>query len=143
MPGLVTETVEVVPSTIPVKTLEPADDVAITKTAQKILDIIYQYRLHKSIDAHDKWQEGTPKFLAVISRFIKNNQVLRMAIPAFPFKSANKIVKVLGTLPDKAEETALSYLNRMCDLINEVYSPGAKLLIISDGLVYNGKVSQL
>jgi pyoverdine/dityrosine biosynthesis protein Dit1 len=105
--------------------------------AQKILDIIYEYRLHKSIDAHDKWNAGTPKFLKVISEFTKNKQVLRMCIPAFPFKSANKVVKVLGTLPDKAEERALEWLERMCRKIDQVYAPGAKLLIISDGLVYN------
>jgi pyoverdine/dityrosine biosynthesis protein Dit1 len=61
-----------------------------------------------------------------------------MALPAFPFKSANKVYKALGFLPDKAEEIALSRLHNMCRRIEEIYKPGANVVIISDGLVYNG-----
>jgi pyoverdine/dityrosine biosynthesis protein Dit1 len=61
-----------------------------------------------------------------------------MCLPAFPFKSANKVEKVLGTLPDKAEELALARLNSMCATIGHFYEPGAQLTVISDGLVYNG-----
>ena len=110
-------------------------------TSSKILDIIYRYRLTKGPDANDKWSQGTTKFLAVINRFVKTGQTLKMCLPAFPFKSANRTFKVLGTLPDKAEETSLDRLNYLCAEIGEVYKPGAKLLIISDGLVYNGKCS--
>jgi pyoverdine/dityrosine biosynthesis protein Dit1 len=62
-----------------------------------------------------------------------------MCLPAFPWKSANQVYKVLGTLPDKAEELALKRLNGICEAIGDVYKPGAELLIISDGLVYNGE----
>lgn len=62
-----------------------------------------------------------------------------MCMPAFPFKSANKNFKVLGALLDRAEEAALARLNTMCAEIGAVYKPGARLLIISDGLVYNGR----
>jgi pyoverdine/dityrosine biosynthesis protein Dit1 len=61
-----------------------------------------------------------------------------MCLPAFPFKSANKVYKVFGFLPDKAEEIALARLHDMCRRIEEIYSPGAQLVIVSDGLVYNG-----
>lgn len=149
MPGLITETAPVVEPTTTTKPLKEAarpvaapevQDIGkdVAETAQKILDIIYEYRLQKAIDANDKWQEGTPKFLAVISKYLRNNEPLKMCIPAFPFKSANKVFKVLGELPDKAEEAALEWLERMCQRIDEVYAPGSKLLIISDGLVYNG-----
>jgi len=53
-------------------------------------------------------------------------------------RSANKVYKVLGVLPDKAEELALKRLNDMCLRIGTVYAPGARCTIISDGLVYNG-----
>ncbi len=66
-----------------------------------------------------------------------------MCLPAFPFKSPNTSTKVLGRLPDKAEEFALAHLNGLCAAIGDVYPPGAKLMIISDGLVYNGTVSPL
>ena len=108
-------------------------------TSAKILSIIYRYRLTKAADAHDRWVEGTPKFLAIIDNFVKAGMPVRMCMPAFPFKSANKIDKVLGSLPDRAEEAALGYMNTMCAEIGAVYRPGAKLLIVSDGLVYNGE----
>ena len=104
-----------------------------------ILNIIYKYRLTKAADAHDKWVEGTPRFLNVIEKFVKTQSMVRMCMPAFPFKSANKKYKVLGILPDRAEEVALARLDTMCAEIGAVYRPGAKLLIISDGLVYNGR----
>jgi pyoverdine/dityrosine biosynthesis protein Dit1 len=53
-------------------------------------------------------------------------------------QSANKVYKVLGALPDKAEEIALERLNNMCLRIREIYAPGARCMIVSDGLVYNG-----
>lgn len=109
-----------------------------TATSVKILSIIYKYRLTKAADAHDKWIEGTPKFLNTIGNFVRKTEPIHMCIPAFPFKSANKVYKVLGTLPDRAEEAALEHMNTMCVEISSIYRQGAKLLIISDGLVYNG-----
>ena len=122
-----------------VQVAEVEDDFMVTSS--KILNIIYRYRLTKGPDANDKWSQGTPKFLAVIYKFVKAGQTLKMCLPAFPFKSANRTFKVLGTLPDKAEETSLDRLNDLCAAIGDVYKPGAKLLIISDGLVYNGECS--
>ncbi|KAL8936438.1 MAG: hypothetical protein Q9216_004924 [Gyalolechia sp. 2 TL-2023] len=109
-----------------------------TATSAKVLSIIYNYRLTKAADAHDRWVEGTPKFLDIIDNFVRKGQPIQMCMPAFPFKSANKVYKVLGTLPDRAEEAALGYMNTMCAEISAIYAPGAKLLIVSDGLVYNG-----
>ncbi|KAL9618951.1 MAG: hypothetical protein Q9160_006415 [Pyrenula sp. 1 TL-2023] len=110
-------------------------------TSLKILNIIYKYRLTKSPftsnNANDRWAEGTPKFLQTIQKYVRTREMLKMCLPAFPFKSCNKKFKVLGALPDKAEEVALTRLNDMCLEIGEIYTPGARLLIISDGLVYN------
>ncbi len=106
----------------------------------EILAIIYKFRLTKAADAHDKWVEGTPRFLSIIEKFVKMDKPVRMCLPAFPFKSANKVEKVLGKLPDRAEEAALEYMSAMCAEIGDIYSPGAKLLIVSDGLVYNGRL---
>ncbi|KAL9002748.1 MAG: hypothetical protein Q9188_004336 [Gyalolechia gomerana] len=108
-----------------------------TAMSAKILSIIYKYRLTKAADAHDRWVEGTPKFLDIIENFVRQAKSIQMCMPAFPFKSANKVYKVLGTLPDRAEEAALEYMNTMCAEIKAIYSPGAKLLVVSDGLVYN------
>lgn len=66
------------------------------------------------------------------------NKPVPMCLPAFPFKSPNSKSKVLGKLPDKGEEMALAHLNGICLAVKDIYPPGARLVIISDGLVYNG-----
>lgn len=109
-----------------------------TKMAEKILAVIKTILLTKLPGAHDKWDEGAPSFIATIRQFVEKGEVVRMCLPAFPWKSANKVEKVLGTLPDKAEEVALGRLNGICGTIGQFYLPGAEILIISDGLVYNG-----
>jgi pyoverdine/dityrosine biosynthesis protein Dit1 len=111
-----------------------------TEISSKILSIVFQYALNKFDDSMDRLGAGIPKFLAVIDQFVMAKKQVQMCLPAFPFKSANKQYKVLGILPDKAEELAIERLNTMCLRIGEVYAPGAKLVIISDGLVYNGKL---
>jgi pyoverdine/dityrosine biosynthesis protein Dit1 len=108
------------------------------KTSTMILAIIFEYSLNKFNDSIERLSAGKPKFLQVIDQFVIAGTQVEMALPAFPFKSANKVDKVFGTLPDKAEELALERLNTMCIRIGGVYRPGAKLTIISDGLVYNG-----
>jgi pyoverdine/dityrosine biosynthesis protein Dit1 len=114
------------------------DALEATQTSTRILAIIYEYALNKFNDSLDRLAAGTPKFLPVIDRFVVAGKPVKMCLPAFPFKSANKVYKVFGYLPDKAEELALERLNSMCARIGEVYSPGASLTIVSDGLVYNG-----
>lgn len=112
--------------------------IEVTETSTKILDIIFEYALNKFDDSMEQLAAGRPKFLSVIDQFVMAGTRAEMCLPAFPFKSANKVDKVFGILPDKAEELALERLNTMCIRIRDVYPPGAKLTIISDGLVYNG-----
>lgn len=131
----------------PVGGLAPNGDKSSTNTLQinkdvrdisrLILDIIFEYALNKFDDSKDRLEEGTDNFLPVIDQFVLARKRVDACLPAFPFKSANKVYKVLGTLPDKAEELALNRLNTMCTRIQEVYSPGAQVTIISDGITYN------
>lgn len=109
-----------------------------TDTSNKILDIIFEYALNKFNDSMERRAAGRPKFLPVIDQFVIAGTQVDMCLPGFPFKSANKVYKVFGILPNKAEELALEHLNIMCIRIGDVYPPGAKVTIISDGLVYNG-----
>jgi len=111
----------------------------VMETSQRILDVIFRYKSPLPKNASDRSDEGAIKFLGQIYRYVKMNKPVRMAMPAFPFKSPNSSVKVLGTLPDKAEEVALAHLNGLCSAIEDIYTPGAVLVIVSDGLVYNGK----
>ena len=112
--------------------------IVVTETSNKILHVIFDYALNKFNDSMEQLVAGRPKFLSVIDQFVMAGTQVEMCLPAFPFKSANKVSKVFGILPDKAEELAFERLNTMCIRIGDVYSPGAKLTIISDGLVYNG-----
>lgn len=106
--------------------------------SQSILDIITEFALNKLDNSAQRIIAGTPSFLAVIDAFVAAQQEVQTCLPSFPFKSANKQYKVLGSLPDKAEELALARLNTMCRRIREVYPPGARVTIISDGMTYNG-----
>lgn len=118
--------------------LQPAKlDEQALETASNILGVISRYRLcHKPTPKSD---EGDLKFLAQIYSKVRAGRTINMCLPAFPFKSPNSVTKVLGHLPDKAEEVALAHLNGLCDAIKNIYPPGSELTIISDGLVYNGK----
>lgn len=123
---------------VPSVSLTSGVDAIALETASKILDIIDRYRLRRSSDATTKADEGALKFLALIYSHVKAGVEVPMCLPAFPFKSPNSVSKVLGKLPDRAEELALSHLNGICAAIKDIYPPGAMLTIISDGLVYNG-----
>lgn len=134
--------VEIAPSELPVVSpavsFSAAIDIPALETASKILRIIDRYRLRKSHNSPEKADEGALKFLALIYSHVKSSEAVPMCLPAFPFKSPNSSTKVLGKLPDRAEELALAHMNGLCLAIQDVYPPGAKLTIISDGLVYNG-----
>ncbi|WP_223268214.1 L-tyrosine/L-tryptophan isonitrile synthase family protein [Streptosporangium nondiastaticum] len=67
---------------------------------------------------------------------VRDGRRIEFVLPAFPTKSPNP-AKVLGPLPDLAEELALRFLNELCERISEVYAPGAAILICSDGRVFN------
>lgn len=122
----------------PVSPIAVEVDIAALETSAKILQIIDRYRLRRASNTTTKADEGALKFLALIYSHVKAGTVVPMCLPAFPFKSPNSVGKVLGKLPDRAEDVALAHLNGLCSAIERVYAPGAKLTIISDGLVYNG-----
>lgn len=119
--------------------LPVALDASALHTSSKILQIIDRYRMVSS-PSIDRADESALKFIALTYTHVKAGRAVPMCLPAFPFKSPNSVSKVLGNLPDKAEEFALARLNGLCQAIGDVYTPGAKLTIISDGLVYNGQL---
>ncbi|KAF3761231.1 Clavaminate synthase-like protein [Cryphonectria parasitica EP155] len=106
-------------------------------TSYKILDVLCSYRMGLGGQCGTRADEGYLRFLALVYGHVKANRPVPLCLPAFPFKSPNTQSKVLGRLPDKGEEYALAHLNGLCLAVKDVYEPGAKLVIISDGLVYN------
>lgn len=123
------ETLLIERATIELEASSPAED---NEVANKIVSILQSYspRTTKSIDR------------SIMTRLVKSQvvrkQPIHLVLPAFPFKSPNKVDKVLGVLPDMGEELALATLDGLCAQIDEVY-PGTSLSIVSDGLVYNGE----
>ncbi|EFW18199.1 conserved hypothetical protein [Coccidioides posadasii str. Silveira] len=109
--------------------------------AAKIIEVIYRYQRRGDITEGMQSDIGLLAGLTQIYSHVKASRPVKMALPAFPFKSPNTSIKVLGRLPDKAEEFALAHLNGLCAAIQDVYSPGAELTIISDGIVYNDLLS--
>jgi pyoverdine/dityrosine biosynthesis protein Dit1 len=67
------------------------------------------------------------------------NKKLTFILPAFPAKSSNPN-KTSGVLPDMGEFIALQNLNDFCENITKIYSPGAEIIICSDGKVFNDLV---
>lgn len=120
----------------PTVTITPSP---VGEVSSKILDIMHEHALNKFDDSKERFAAGREKLLSAIDVFVQAGERVEACLPAFPFKSANKVYKVLGSLPDKAEELALERLNNMCARIKQVYKPGAKVIIISDGITYNGK----
>lgn len=106
--------------------------------ANKIIDIIESYGVHEMTNVSQPC-EAKKLFLPVVLERVKKGTAVIMVLPAFPFKSPNRQGKVLGALPDFAEEIALATLQSLCDNIRQVYEHGAEVVITSDGLVYNGK----
>ncbi|KAJ5885204.1 hypothetical protein N7495_009714 [Penicillium taxi] len=115
--------------------LSSADKV--NQTSQLILDIFLGNALNKFQYSEEHIENSRDGFLSVIGQFVSKGERVQACLPAFPFKSANKVYKVLGSLPDKAEELALELLNTTCMRIQEIYPPGANIVIISDGITYN------
>lgn len=111
------------------------------KMAVDVLKIIESYGVDYE-KTGGSWK-GLESFVPIVMEQVKQQEPIRMILPAFPFKSPNARDKVLGTMPDFGEELALSHLNGLCDSIGKVYEPGADVYISSDGLVYNGRTQNI
>ncbi|KAG8927084.1 hypothetical protein FRC02_008475 [Tulasnella sp. 418] len=99
-----------------------------------VTEIISSYILTNG--ANDQFLVSGRKGLrSRVARFIQKNERIDIALPAFPFKSPSR-AKVLGPLPDMAEEVVLRRLEGLCRSIEDVYEKGAVIHIVSDGVVY-------
>lgn len=145
-PSLAIAPENILPSTPDVDLPEPAtlgthggtaiSDRPSEKLALQILDIIQMYG-HNVGSGNSQWA-GKAKFMPIVEAYVVKNEPVKMVLPAFPCKSPNRVGKVLGSMPDLGEELALMHLNGLCESVAEIYGPGARVVITSDGLVYNG-----
>lgn len=107
--------------------------------SQCIIEVLLRHESPLPKNATDRNEEGALKVLGLICRAVKNNMPIRMALLDLPFKSPNSVDKVLGTLPDMAENLALAHLNGFCAVVRETCTPGATSTIVSYGWVYKGR----
>jgi pyoverdine/dityrosine biosynthesis protein Dit1 len=107
-----------------------------TDVTSRIMTIIQGYGQNEENDEGSPWLSRI-KFEPHVRRHVKDNVPIDLVLPAFPWKSVNKVEKVLGAVPDLGEELGLGRLQNLCEDIQVIYPPGAYVTVTSDGLVYN------
>jgi hypothetical protein len=109
--------------------------------ALKAMITLNRYRMSYKND----WD--LPKAISSLRPFleqaIRNKEPIRLVLPAFPFKSSNRTAKVLGADPDEAERISLLHLDGLCKALEDATKLKVELLITSDGVMYNGELSDI
>ena len=70
-----------------------------------------------------------------IRNAVQRDMPLEFVLPSFPVKCFNPL-KVRRRTPDLAEVGCLSRLYSLCRDIEQIYQPGAMVILVTDGLVY-------
>lgn len=109
------------------------------RKAEQIMDIVETYGSHECTTATGEWL-GRSSFSPRVQTHVAANRAIPMVLPAFPMKSNNRMDKVLGALPDLGDELGLARLVSLCREIKAVYPPGAIVVIVTDGICYNGRI---
>src|SRR5690348_15901901 len=91
--------------------------VATETITNAVLSIIELYHLKASPFNSSIVSQCWETFFPLIQKAIEVNELVSFILPAFPFKSPNKVDKVLSVLPDKCEEVALLHLQGFCNNI--------------------------
>lgn len=122
--------------------IEPGPDPATNELSIAILRQLFRHRRLQT-GAGECVDNPCAQCLALhlpkVRRFVRAGEPIHFLLPAFPAKSPNP-KKVLGRLPDMAEELALNFLQQGCEEIAGLYSPGARITICSDGRVFSDLV---
>jgi len=113
-----------------------------TIIAKNILTDIMQFRRvanPQTACTASSCQKCLAPHLSKIVSAVEQKKPVTFVLPAFPGKSPN-LAKVLGPLPDMAERCALEFLQHLCDRVRRFYSPGARIVLCSDGRVFSDAV---
>jgi pyoverdine/dityrosine biosynthesis protein Dit1 len=105
-------------------------------TINQILEIFEGFRMTPTpIDQYET--KGKEILREKLTSFVILNKPIDFVMLGFPFKSTNIRDKVLGQLPDAAEEETLRNFARFNAAVKAVYEPGVNIHIVSDGFVFN------
>lgn len=103
---------------------------------QQILNIFEGYRMAPTtIDQYE--QTGKALLASKMQTFVAQNKPIGFAMLGLPFKSTNTRDKVLGKLPDLGEELMVKNFEQFNAAVKAVYAPGIKIIVASDGYVFN------
>lgn len=91
----------------------------------------------RNVTEDDMWYKGGRNyFYDRIEFFTSRRMEIQACLPAFPCKSSNTM-KVAGINPDRGEEMAMRRLLEVSKMIKDIYPPGIKIWIVSDGHVFS------
>jgi pyoverdine/dityrosine biosynthesis protein Dit1 len=104
-----------------------------TTTVDKILSVLLAKKYRRGPKKHFEIVECS--YRQVLQRLVDNNEKIVLVLPSFPVKCYNPL-KCDRKMPDLAELRCLTKMYQLCREIEELYAPGAKVVLIADGLVY-------
>lgn len=110
--------------------------------ATEILGLVMQHRrvpLNTTVCGHHRCAACIQQHIDQLIAVIERREPVAFVLPAFPGKSPNP-AKVLGPRPDMAERQSLAFLSALCRRIEKIYAPGARIILCSDGRVFNDVV---
>lgn len=104
-----------------------------------ILNVILDFSHYDCFSDGDYIEENFVVHLEKIFNAVRENRRIHCILPAFPAKSPNR-KKTLSHLPDMGEYLGLTRLNQLAEKISDIYEPGARITICSDGRVFGDLV---
>jgi pyoverdine/dityrosine biosynthesis protein Dit1/AcrR family transcriptional regulator len=121
--------------------VDPPPDPVHAALSRKILEQLFHHRRLEAAGscAERPCEQCFALQITKVLRFVSANEPIHFLLPAFPAKSPSP-KKVLGRLPDMAEELGLRFLDQVCDEIRQLYPSGARITICSDGRVFSDLV---
>lgn len=106
-----------------------------TETHQ-ILELFEEIRMNPILT--DQYNTVGKSLLAErIDKFVVQNKTIDFVMLGLPFKSTNDRDKVLGKVPDMGEQLTMRHFATFNKAVKEVYSPGVKFNVASDGYIFN------
>lgn len=116
--------------------------------SKNIVVLLQEYSLTYDIDKKsmnnnvDIMQENISfasckELIKKITHFVRNKKPIILTMVGFPYKSSNTRDKVLSSVADAAERYSLVYIHTLLEKIKEIYEPGVKLFIFTDGIAFS------
>lgn len=103
---------------------------------KNLLSIFENFRMPATeIDQYNIFGRGL--LSQKMKTFVDAGKPIEFVLLGFPMKSPNDRDKVLGKLPDLAEEASFTNLAKFNDLIKSEYAPGVNINVVSDGFVFS------